>query len=335
MQPTKVVVVGGGTGTSVVLSALKQSSLYDLSAIVVVSDNGGSTRRLRDEFGFLPVGDLRQCLAALADGANQDAVRSLLLYRFSKGEGLSGHNLGNLILTALEDMFATPGEAINTATKVFGVRGHVFPSTEKSVQLVITYQDGTVRIGEEALDLPEFGGQKIKHIKLSPAAAIYPPAKAALLSADWIVVGPGDLYGSILPNTLVRGVATALKKSSARLIYICNLMTHYSQTHKLSASDHVREITKYCGRSPDYIILNKAPIHPKILKSYAQQNAYPVIDDLDGRLIPGQKVIRQNLITNVQVPATKGDVLTRSLLRHDQKLLGKTLISLFNSVLPK
>jgi uncharacterized cofD-like protein len=267
-KPTKIVVVGGGTGTSVVLSALKQLPNVELTAIVVVSDNGGSTRRLRDEFGFLPVGDLRQCLAALADGDNQTAVRDLLLYRFHKGTGLAGHNLGNLILTALEDMKETPGKAIETAGQIFRIKGEVYPVTEEVVQLQITYQDGTTLVGEEFLDDAKLGGKTIATISLTPPAKLYEKAETALLEADHIILGPGDLYGSLLANAVVGGFAETLQKSKAEFSYIVNLMTHFSQTHQMTAADHVKMVTKYCGRQPDRIIMNRGDISPTVLAAY-------------------------------------------------------------------
>jgi len=325
----RIVVVGGGTGTSVVLSALKHVPRLKLSAIVVVSDNGGSTRRLRDEFGFLPVGDLRQCLAALADGKNQAAVRELLLYRFQKGSGLTGHNLGNLILTALEDLYPSPAAAIETATKIFRVNGEVLPVTEAIVQLKITYANGQELIGEEHLDDPKLGGQTIAQIALTPSAKLYAKAKAALQKADQIILGPGDLYGSLLPNTLPLGFTQTLQKTSAKFCYIVNLMTHYSQTHNFTASDHVAAITKYCGRSPDLVIVNTGTIPQTILRAYAKQHEFPVVNDLASwiKTQPQTKIVTGDFVSKITVPVTPGDTLVRSLLRHDGDKLAEVLLN--------
>lgn len=328
MSEKRVVVVGGGTGTSVVLSGLKEAVNLQLSAIVVVSDNGGSTRRLRDEFGFLPVGDLRQCLAALANGNNQAEVRKLLLYRFDKGNGLQGHNLGNLVLTALEDMSGSPGEAIEIASKIFRIKGTVLPVTEENVQLVIEYADGTIKIGEDTLDDPKQGGKQIANIKLSPRAKLYHKAKDALLLADHIILGPGDLYGSLLPNTLAAGFSQALKKSTAQFIYIVNLMTHYSQTHNMSAVDHIKAVTNYCGRHPDVVIINTGTIPAQMAKKYQDNHEFMVKDDTETAKLPNTKIIRDDFVSKVIAHKVAGDALERSLLRHDTEKLTKTLLAL-------
>lgn len=314
-EKAKIVVIGGGTGTSVVLSALQAENKYSLTAIVAVSDSGGSTGRLRDEFGFLPVGDLRQCLAAMASGNLQKEIRQVLLYRFEKGSGLRGHNLGNLILTALEDLHDSPGKAIELASKIFRIQGHVFPVTEKAVQLVIEYQDGTVKIGEHLLDKPEFGGQKINQIKISPHAKIYSKAEQAIKKADLIILGPGDLYASLLPNTLVKGFTEALKKSKAKFVYIVNLMTHFSQTHDMTAQDHLDKVIRYCCRQPDVVITNKDGFSEKMLKIYASQKEYPVENDLDET--DDYLLISQNLASSVVKKQNQADEVPRSLLRHD------------------
>lgn len=328
MNQHNIVVIGGGTGTSVVLSGLKEVPHCHLSAIVVVSDNGGSTRRLRDEFGFLPVGDLRQCLAALAGGNNQAAVRQLLLYRFNKGNGLEGHNLGNLILTALEDLARNPGEAIEIAAKIFQVKGTVLPVTEANVQLVIHYDDGTTLIGEDVLDDPTLGGKKIAHISLSAPAELYQKAKTALLAANQIILGPGDLYGSLLPNALADGFQTTLQQAAGQFIYIVNLMTHYSQTHNMTAMDHIRAVSDYCGRKPDVVIINNGKIPAAIIAAYQAQHEYPVIDDTDQQTNVPFKIIRGDFVSKVIAKKIAGDQTARSLLRHDVKKLTDTLLSL-------
>ncbi|MGI5827921.1 MAG: gluconeogenesis factor YvcK family protein [Patescibacteria group bacterium] len=324
MNKKRIVVIGGGTGTSVVLSGLKQTGKCELSAIVVVSDSGGSTGRLRDEFGFLPVGDLRQCLAALATGEHQEEVREVLLYRFSKGNGLAGHNLGNLILTALEDLKLTPGKAIETAGQIFRIDGNVYPITEENVNLVIEYGNGLIKIGESNLDDPKLGGQKIASIKLSPRASIYNKAAQAIRQADLVILGPGDLYGSLLPNTLVRGFKTTLRQSRAQFVYIVNLMTHFSQTHGMTASSHVDEVVRYTGRKPDIIIINSSPISQSVLKRYASQKEYPVKDDLLAK--NGYCIVRSDCLSQIMAKPVEGDTIPRNLLRHDGQKLAKILL---------
>lgn len=317
----KVVVIGGGTGSSVVLSSLKNIPNIELTALPVVTDSGGSTGKLRDEFGFLPVGDIRQCLAALADDRTQQDIKELLLYRFSKGDGLQGHNLGNLILTALEDLENKPGKAIEAASKIFRIKGKVFPVTENSTNLVITYEDGKKLVGEHFLDDHDKGGKRIKKIELSKPAKLYKKAKQAILEADTIIVGPGDVYGSLLPHTLVDNFKQVFKESRGKFIYITNLMTHFSQTHNMSASDHVAIIEEYFGKYPDSIIVNSEKIPQKILATYEKEKEYPVVDDL-----PKENYIkRADLVSRVTVEQQSNDQVSRSLLRHDPEKLKEIL----------
>lgn len=285
-----VVVIGGGTGTSIVLSGLKQYPL-NLTAVISVADSGGSTGRLRDEFGFLPVGDLRQAIAALATDTNQGYISKLLLYRFAKGQGLEGHNLGNLILTALQDMTGSTAKALSIASEIFQLRGKVYPITLKDIQLVIEYRDGTIEIGESVLD-HKHGGKPIASVKTSPRASISPMAKQAIETADCIVLGPGDLYGSLLPNLIIQGVKSAFSRSRATIVYIANLMTHFTQTHNMTAADHLKVIEKHLPKPVDYILLNQQPIAPTIANMYRRQHEFPVIDDL----ADDPRVIRRNLI---------------------------------------
>ena len=327
MQAKKqITVIGGGTGTSVVLSGLKQyQDLCDLNAIVAVSDSGGSTGRLRDEFGFLPVGDLRQCLAALASGKHQQLVRDLLLYRFEKGNGLQGHNLGNLILTALEDLAETPAQAIEQASNIFRIKGKVYPISEDTVDLEIHYQSGKRLVGEHSLDDPTNGGQKITQINLKPPTKIYHKAATAIRDADLVILGPGDLYASLLPNTLAEGFVQALTASKGKFIYVVNLMTHYAQTHNYTAKDHLLEVERYSGRKPDIVIINNGEISRSLVKAYERAKEYQVIDDLDEN---EYLVIRADLVSKVKVQQSANDLVPRSLLRHDSKKLAKAIINL-------
>ncbi|MBI2309970.1 YvcK family protein [Candidatus Collierbacteria bacterium] len=323
----KVVVIGGGTGTFVVLSALKALSNVDLTAIVTVADSGGSTKRLRDEFGFLAVGDLRQALAAFTEEQgrggddNQNWIKNLLLYRFSKGNGLEGHNLGNLILTALQDMTGSTAKAIEVASKIFRLQGHIFPITTKNIQLVVEYNDGTVEIGEHNLDDDKHGGDKVVSVKTSPRAKIYVKAGQAVESANAIIIGPGDLYGSIMPNLVVDGAAMAIKRSKAKLVSIMNLMTRYTQTHNLSVKDHLEVIERQIGKRFDTVVVNNAKISDEILAAYKNQHEYPVKDDLDN----SRQIIRTPLIKTALVKQLHSDAVRRSYLRHDPIKLSKIM----------
>jgi len=329
MKSKQVVVIGGGTGTAVVLSGLKKYPQLNITAIVVVSDDGGSTGRLRDEFGFLPVGDLRQCLAALAKGETEKIVRDILLYRFGENSSLQGHNLGNLILTALEDLSQRRNEgqaqAIEMASRVFRIAGQVFPVSEEPADLVIDYGDKKI-IGEKNLDNPQLGGQKIKNISFKEKRTIYHRAAQAIAEADLVVLGPGDLYASLLANSLATGFPQALQKNNkhgGQFLYISNLMTHFSQTHQMTAQEHLDEVIKYCQRQPDFVLLNQEPINPKILKRYQQQNEWPVQDDLpkDDR---GQ-ILRRPLLSTVIAQENKH---SHSLLRHDKDKLAQAILEI-------
>lgn len=331
----KIVVIGGGTGSAVALSGLKNCKGIELSAVVVVSDNGGSTGRLRDEFGFLPVGDLRQCIAALATGENEKEIRQLLLYRFDKDSSLQGHNLGNLILTSLESLTGSAGKAVEIASKIFRVGGTVLPISEDNFNLVIDYEDGTNVVGEKNLDDITLGGKKIKSISSDSEAKIYDKAYQAIVAADLIVFGPGDLYGSLLPNTLVHGFTEALaanKKRGGKFAYVGNLMTHFSQTNNMTAGDHLLEIEKYCQRKPDFILLNNSPIPKEILRAYEKSNDFPIIDDLE-KSSKGTKVIRKDLLSNYVAKIEKNDTLQRSLIRHQKQKLADNLVRLIQSKL--
>lgn len=315
-QKKKIVVVGGGTGTYVTLSALHHPN-HSLEAVVSVADSGGSTGRLRDEFGFLPVGDLRQALAAMARGKNQAWIQNLLLYRFTKGSGLEGHNLGNLILTALQDMCGNTAQALDVAASIFRLHGAVYPITSKDIQLVVEYTDGTIEIGEHVMDEAKHSGKRVKKIRTSPRATIHPAARTALLEAQAIVLSPGDLYASLMANLVVGGAAKTIKESKATLVYVTNLMTRRSQTHGLTARDHVAVIEKHLSRSLDHIIVNNQAIPQAVVERYAQFEEHPVVDDFGS----DARVIRANLIRETMIEKSKSDVLPRSFLRHDPQKL--------------
>jgi uncharacterized cofD-like protein len=323
---TEIVAVGGGTGTPVVLAGLKKNPQHHLSAIVAVTDDGGSTGRLREEFGWLPVGDLRQCLAALADGESSDEMFNLLFYRFGGKGGLKGHNLGNLILTAFEDIKGSPGKAVAAVAKIFRAQGAIYPVTENIADLIIDYRDGSQATGEHVLDDHTRGGKTITKLSLSQTSQLYEPAKKTLLTADLIILGPGDLYGSLLPHSLVKGFNQALAKSTAKFAYIVNLMTHYSQTHQMSANDHLTEVTRYFGRQPDYVVVNNGPISPELLKLYATEKEYPVKNNLSDN--GPTKIIHGDFVAQVAIRLDSNDEVRRSLLRHDADKLATCLTGL-------
>ncbi len=329
-EKKKVVVIGGGTGTHTVLRGLKRyCNQIEISAIVTMADSGGSTGRLRDEFGYLPVGDVRMALAALASDIDEheELVRRLFLYRFAKGEGLSGHNFGNLLLVALADLLGSEEKAIKAAGKLLGVCGEVLPVTVSSVNLVARYDDGVVVKGEHEIDEPGADrlSQRIVNLSVEPKATITKEARLALLKADLVVLGPGDLYTSLLANCVVDGVPQAIKEAHGKLVYIANLMTKAGQTTGMKISDHVMEVARYLGRSPDVVLVNNAPLPADLLVAYAKDNEFPVEDDLTES---DCKVIREDLLTSEKIIKSDGDVLRRSLIRHDSQKLATELLKL-------
>lgn len=323
MRRPNVVTIGGGTGTSVVVASLRRHPV-DVTTIVSVADSGGSTGRLRDEFGFQPVGDLRQALASLAASDGHDWIRKLLLYRFENGNGLSGHNVGNLILTALQDLAGSTAEALAIATKIFRLEGIIYPVTSQNVELVVEYENGTFKIGEHLIDEDSERAVAIKRVLLSPRAKLYPPAAQALRNADMVVIGPGDHYASVMASLAVSDIKTAFKRVSGKIVYIVNLMTRFSQTHGMTARDHVTCIEKRIGRPVDSIIINNGPISPSILKRYAADREYPVVDDFG----KDKRVLRSRIASNIPFNTTASDTVKRSLLRHDQTKLGTLLFKL-------
>ncbi len=321
----KVVVMGGGTGTFPVVTALKHEDV-DLASIIAVSDSGGSTGRIRDEFGFQPVGDLRQALAALAESKGEEWIRKILLYRFEKGNGLQGHNLGNLILTALQDMTGSTDEALHIAGKVFRLEGRVIPVTRENVNLEIRYTDGSVVIGEHTLDEEIVQPKKIEEIRLVPPAEINPFAAEAIQEADFIVIGPGDYYASLMSTLVPQGTKLAFSQSKAKIIYMVNLMTRFTQTHNMSAADHVHGIEYAVGKQITWIVMNSQPIPSKVLEMYKNEHEFPVRDDLDG----DPRVIRGELLSPLIVNKSKHDTTHRSLLRHDADRIREVLAKLLN-----
>lgn len=323
----KVVVIGGGTGTFVVLSGLKKYPL-DLTAVVSMADSGGSSKIIRDEFGLLPPGDIRQCLVALNMGNGTEKIlRQLFMYRFDKGTSTRGHTFGNLFLAALSDITGDQVEAIRQAGKLLHIKGQVLPVSLTNTNLVAEYEDKRVVLGEHEIDEPKFNGKlHIKKLSLKPKARIYKEAKEAILSADMIVIGPGDLYTSLLANIVVDGMTEALKKTKAKIVYVVNLMTKKGQTYGFSGADHVYEMEKYLGRRVNAVLFNTGKFSIKILEKYKKDDELPVKGGLDK--LKGRKIVRADFLGKKEVKKVSGDVLRRSLIRHDPDKLAKVLANL-------
>jgi uncharacterized cofD-like protein len=322
----RVVVIGGGTGTFSVLSGLKAfSDTLDISAVITMADSGGSTGKLRDEFGYLPVGDVRMALVALADEdvADQAELRRLMLYRFEKGGmNLAGHNFGNLLLVALTDILGSEVDAVRFAGRLLRTKGKVLPVTTDNLTLVAEYDDGIVVRGETHIDEPEAGrdAHRIVELRTEPEGRVAQDAETAILEADIIVVGPGDLYTSVLAVCVVPGVREALQKSNAHIVYVSNLMSKFGQTSGMSVGECAAEIERYIGRSIDYVLVNSAPFPDELLSRYAAEGEYPVRDD-------GSRVTdRSDIVSHVQIQQSASDTLKRSLVRHDPAKLAQAIL---------
>lgn len=315
-----VTVIGGGTGTFVVLSGLKQYPI-DLGVIVTMMDSGGSTGRLRDQLGVLPPGDLRQCLVALSEASL--LWRKLFLYRFESGD-LEGHNFGNLFLSALEKVSSNYDEVIETASYVLKTRGHVIPVTFEKTHLCVQYESGKIVKGENNIEENIHERSKIDKVFLQPGVEPYQKAIDRIRTSDIIIIGPGDLYTSIIPVLLVKGIKQILLSSKAKIVYIMNLMTKSGQTNHYSAADHLHDLELYLGRKIGTIIMNNGKIPQEILQWYSEHNEKVVENDLKDNLFKG-RVIEENLVDTHRFEKKGPDKLTRSILRHDGKKLANVL----------
>lgn len=271
----RVVVIGGGTGTFTVLTALRNCRVpLHLTAIVTMADSGGSTGRLRDQYGVLPPGDIRRALVALAGESND--LRDMFNYRFETGS-FKGHSFGNLFLTVADKV--SPGgfdEGVKKAARALNVAGEVIPVTLDKVTLCARTQKGRLIKGEANIDIRKRNPHiPIEKIWLEPSARINQDARKSILIADIIIIGPGDLYTSLIPNLLVGGVTQAIKKSKAKKVYVCNLMTKYGETHGFRAWNFVEEIEKYLGQGVlDYAVFNKKRPPDSVLRRYREEKAF-------------------------------------------------------------
>lgn len=319
----KFVVIGGGTGTYTVLSGLKRIT-DQITAVVTMMDSGGSSGRLRDEFGQLPAGDVRQALVALSNDSS--VMRELFNYRYEKGEGLEGHSFGNLFLTALAEVTGGMEKALLEAGRILNIKGQVLPVTLSDSNLVAEYENGLVVKGESEIDVPKHDGKlHITKLALEPQAQPFSKTLQAISDADLIIIGPGDLYTSLIPNLVVPGVATAICNSKAKKVYIVNLMTKFGQTYDFKASNFVAEIEKYLGNCLDLVLFNSKELPTEITDRYKAENDSPVEDDLQDK---GYKVIRADLLATDPIEKKPGDILQRSLIRHDSGKLAEVLSKL-------
>lgn len=315
----KIVVLGGGTGLSTLLRGLKKFST-NLTAVVTVFDDGGSSGRLRREQGILPPGDIRNCLVALAEA--EPLLTRLFEYRFKGGE-LDGHSFGNLFIASMSQVVGDLEAAVKECSKVLAIRGRVLPTTLHDVTLCAEFTDGTIIEGESAITR---AGRTIRRVYLKPSRV--PPLQdvlEAIHDADLVVLGPGSLYTSVIPNLLVEGVVDAIRRSPALKVYVCNVMTQHGETRGFRASDHVRVLLEQGGPGLfDYVLVNtRRPQNPALLARYSQEGAEPVEPDVDAIRALGLQVVAEDLISEEE------------LVRHDPRKLATALLQLLAAVSPE
>jgi uncharacterized cofD-like protein len=309
----RIVTIGGGTGLSTLLRGLKQYSA-NITAIVTVADDGGSSGRLRREIGVLPPGDIRNCVAALAD--EEKLLTELFQYRFQAGDGLSGHSFGNLFLTALTDITGDLEQAIAASSKVLAVRGKVLPSTLSDMRLWAELDDGRLIEGES--QITEANG-KIRRIGCHPAnPPAVPAAIRAIQEADYIIIGPGSLYTSVIPNLLVPEIREAIAKATVPRIYVCNIMTQPGETDGYSVADHLNAIDRSCGqRIFDAVLTQRKSPSPQSLAHYAKENCHPVFLDREAVNEMDCRLVMANVMEEEE---------TTGRIRHDPQRLAKVLL---------
>ncbi len=327
-----IVLIGGTTGTFTVLSGLKKYPV-NLTAIISMMDSGGSNRIIRDEFGFLPTSDIRQVMVALASEKSHEILRELFTYRYSSGTGISGMTFGNLFMAALSDIYGSQETAIEKTCEILGVEGEIVPVTFDDSHLVARYDNGEQVLGEHFIDEPRegMGNGKIIELELIPKAKANRKAIKKIKEADLIILGPGDLFTSVICNFVVEGIAKAIKNSKAKKVYVVNLMTKFGETTNFKASDYVDEIEKYLKILPDYCLINKSKnIPPSMIKRYKQEKAALVKDDLKEKNFQNTKIVRRSLVSNKIYKSKKSDKVKRSLIRHDSVKLAKVIIALLD-----
>jgi len=312
----KIVAVGGGTGLSVLLSGLKEYT-SNITAIVTVADDGGSSGRLRQQFDMLPPGDIRNCLVALADAST--LMRDLFQFRFDASSELGGHSFGNLFITVMTQLTGDFEKAIKETSKVLALRGQVIPSTLNNVVLVARHTDGSVTEGENKIPQAR---KPIERVSLKPdQSSATQEAIRAIQEAHLIVLGPGSLYTSIIPNLLIKEITDAIVASGAIKIYVCNVMTQPGETDKFSASEHIKALIKHSHpRIFDYCILNNGQISKDALKRYEKEFAYPVANDTRSITSMGYRAIEDDII------------ISEDVVRHDPGKLARIILSFIEEV---
>jgi uncharacterized cofD-like protein len=288
----RVVAIGGGTGLSTLLKGLKRFVLSpaempaptdlpiirDLCAVVTVSDDGGSSGRLRKELNMLPPGDIRNCIVALSE--DEALLSRLFRHRFEKGSGLEGHSFGNLFLAALTSLTSDFSEAVRLSSEILVTRGHIYPATTSNIELEALMEDGTRVRGETKITASK--GRIRELFLVPPNVGPMTQTLAAIASADMITIGPGSLFTSLIPNLLVRGIAQAIVESPATKVYICNLMTQANESLGLTAGDHLRALNRHAQKQIfDYALINRTPVSDELKAKYASEGAGQIVNDLE------------------------------------------------------
>lgn len=312
----KIVAVGGGTGLSVLLTGLKEYT-SNITAVVTVADDGGSSGRLRQAFDVLPPGDIRNCLVALSD--SPALMRDLFQFRFDKSSELSGHSFGNLFITAMCRLTGDFEKAIKETSKVLALRGQVIPSTLRNVVLEAEHRDGSITKGEN--QIPQVR-KPIARVYLTPAGSEgTPEALRAIEEAQIIILGPGSLYTSIIPNLLIREITDAIVASQATKVYVCNVMTQPGETDSFTASSHIKTLIAHSHpRVMDYCVVNTGGIPVDILKHYAQDGSYPVVNDRRNIENMGYRVIEETI------------AITEEVVRHDARKLAQIILGFIEEI---
>lgn len=332
MERKKIVTIGGGTGSFTLLSGLKKYPV-DISAIVSMADDGGSTGVLRDELGVLPPGDVRQCLVALSESS--ETLRQLMNYRFENG-GLQGHSFGNILISALEKTCGGMSHGLEEASKILNVSGRVLPVTEDDMRLVITLENGDTLYGEEQLDenkeLRE-KGVKLNRIELERPVRANDDAVRAIMEADIIILGPGDQFGSLVPNLLIEEIATSIKKSKAQVVYVSNLTNKRGLTDTWQVRDYVQSLEKYIGDGRvEYVVYNSRKPKEDLIEKYEQyegKGAMVSFQDYEGRTY---RVVKADVVSDKVPEINKNDLITntRAFIRHDSDKLARAIIFLLD-----
>ncbi len=323
----KVVAIGGGTGLSTLLRGFKRFvpadmtavhglHIAELTAVVTVTDDGGSSGKLRKEFNILPPGDIRNCIVALSE--DEALMARLFQYRFPAQSGLSGHNFGNLFLTALTAIKGDFAEAVKLSAEILTTRGHIFPATPSDVELEALMDDGSTVHGETQITASK---QRIREVRLVPGdVQPLPQTLAAIASADLITVGPGSLFTSLVPNLLVRGIPQAIATSPALKVFVCNLMTQANESLGLTAADHIRALDRHAGRRIfDIALMNHKPVSPALKAKYALEGASQIVTDTE-------------VVERLGVRPVLGDFLEEDhVARHDSLRVAEVLLQLATS----